>query len=312
MASPQRGDRAVDRLRQRGQDVVAVVDCMVIVTRLTDFAASKTIRRRYRRSATSCWNTAGRARPRTAGRPVVVVSVFPPSAAPGGWTIASMPPGPVRRGSDAGRCRSGRRRSCRSRLHSPTRPLKSPMPALADSPGTAGGTLVAGWAGRRWRGSRGARGPWSCGERRVENASNATASGSTRRTQREIGWLGEAESARSRPGGAAPSLRRGGEVAIVRELCSAVTRGLRRRCRPQASLALGRLVRWRLSRWDPSCGRAGPDRVGLASISLQFLRDQVDPIRPARSSRSWKMHSPLPSERSTPCARPTARPRAAP
>src|SRR6201986_2528214 len=172
-------------------------------------------------------------------------------------------------------------------LHSPTRPPMSPMPGTWQTPPGTAGVMLAAWLA--WtavaRVAWGAWTAWVAASAGVENASNATASSSTRMTQREISRPGEAQSARSRPGAAAPSASgEAGEVAIVRELLVLRSRGGFRRSRAGRRRAWppGVFARWRLVRAGiPACGRAGPDPGGVGvDPVLQFLRDQVDPDPP--------------------------------
>src|SRR6201986_749042 len=177
-------------------------------------------------------------------------------------------------------------------LHRPTRPPMSPMPGTWQTPpGWRGEAGVSPVAGAAWTAAAriawGAWTAWVAARAGVEKASNATASSSTRMTQREIRRRGGATSARSCPGDPASASGEAGEIAIVRELLVLRSRGGFRRSRTGRRRACypGVFVRWRLVRAGfPACGRvslavSNPGGVGVDPV-LQFLRDQVDPDPP--------------------------------
>src|SRR5271166_5118030 len=201
--------------------------------------------------------------------------------------------------------------------HSPTRPPMSPMPGTWQTPPGSWDSWGS-WdaAGVRLAVSLSAEAAARvalvvpvAARAGVEIASPATASSSTRINQREMWRPGEEESARSRPEdpGDPAGSDEAGEIAILRELLvllhddESVHRVLAADVLTAewpspgggSASALGSLR-------AAGSGWLRLARVGLVSIqSLSSSETRSIPIRPARSSRSRKMHSPLPSERRT-------------
>src|SRR5262249_44166114 len=118
----------------------------------------------------------------------------------------------------------------------------------------------------------------------------ATASSSTRMTQREMRRPDGAMSARPDPGASGESAEAGG-VAIVRELLVLRSRGRFRRSRAgrggPGRPAVAARLRWLVRAGFPACGRVslalpepfGPGGVGVDPVP-QLLGDQVDPDPP--------------------------------